>query len=87
MFWRVVFKLLRGSSGRLAVAVLALVSGAAVISALLNLDFDVQRKLTKEFRPLGANVVVSAAANGNTAATDAAPALIDEFRMANAVSQ
>ena len=87
MFWRVVFKLLRGSSGRLAVAVLALVSGAAVISALLNLDFDVQRKLTKEFRTLGANVVVSAAAIGNTGATDAAPALIDESRVASAISQ
>jgi putative ABC transport system permease protein len=87
MFWRVVFKLLRGSSGRLAVAVLALVSGAAVISALLNLDFDVQRKLTKEFRTLGANVVVSAAPTGNTGATDAAPALIDEARVASAISE
>jgi putative ABC transport system permease protein len=87
MFWRVVFKLLRGSSGRLAVAVLALVSGAAVISALLNLNFDVQRKLTKEFRTLGANVVISAAANGNTGAIDAAPALIDESRVTSAIAQ
>ncbi len=29
-------------------------SGAAVISALLNLDFDIERKLTQEFRMLGA---------------------------------
>ena len=70
MFWRVVFKLLRGSSGRLAVAAIALISGAALISALMNIDFDVGRKLTQEFRSLGANVVVSAStgASGTSAA-------------------
>ncbi|MGA7191834.1 MAG: hypothetical protein WBY66_25280, partial [Candidatus Acidiferrales bacterium] len=59
MFWRLVFQLLRGSRGRLAVAILAIVSGAAVISALLNLDLGVQNKLTQEFRSLGANVVIA----------------------------
>jgi putative ABC transport system permease protein len=59
MFWRLVFQLLRGSRGRLAVAILAIVSGAAVISALLNLDLGVQNKLTQEFRTLGANIVIS----------------------------
>jgi len=59
MFWRLVFRLLRGSRGRLAVAVLAIVSGAAVISALLNLDLGVQSKLTQEFRSLGANIVIA----------------------------
>jgi putative ABC transport system permease protein len=59
MFWRLLWKLLRGSSGRLIVAILALVSGAMVISALLNLEFDIERKLTQEFRTLGANVVIS----------------------------
>jgi putative ABC transport system permease protein len=61
MFWRLVFQLLRGSRGRLAVAILAIVSGAAVISALLNLDLGVQIKLTQEFRTLGANIVISPA--------------------------
>jgi putative ABC transport system permease protein len=59
MFWRLVFQLLRGSRGRLAVAILAIVSGAAVTSALLNLDLGVQNKLTQEFRTLGANIVIS----------------------------
>ncbi len=59
MFWRVLWKLLRASRGRLAVALVALASGAAVCSALLNLQFDAERKLTREFRALGANVVVS----------------------------
>jgi putative ABC transport system permease protein len=59
MFWRLLWKLLRGSSGRLVVAILALVSGGMVISALLNLEFDIERKLTQEFRILGANMVIS----------------------------
>lgn len=59
MFWRLLFQLLRGSRGRLAVALLALASGAAVISALLNLDLDMERKLTQEFRSLGANLVIA----------------------------
>jgi putative ABC transport system permease protein len=61
MFWRLVSQLLRGSRGRLAVAIIAIVSGAAVVSALLNLDLGVQNKLTQEFRTLGANIVISPA--------------------------
>lgn len=59
MFGRVLWQLLRVSRGRLAVALVALVSGAAVCSALLNLQLDAKRKLTQEFRALGANVVVA----------------------------
>ena len=58
MFWRLVFQLLRRSRGRFAVAIFAIVSGATVISALLNLDLGVQNKLTQEFRTLGANIVI-----------------------------
>ena len=59
MFWRLLWKLLRGSGGRLAVAILSLVSCAMVVSALLNLEFDIEHKLTQEFRMLGANILVS----------------------------
>ncbi|MFY9531492.1 MAG: ABC transporter permease [Candidatus Acidiferrales bacterium] len=59
MFARLLTQLLRGSRGRLSVALLALVSGAAVISALANVDLDVEKKLTQEFRTLGANLVVA----------------------------
>jgi putative ABC transport system permease protein len=77
MFWRLLWKLLRGSSGRLVVAILALVSGAMVISALLNLEFDIERKLTQEFRMLGANLVISP--GHDTQITGAAPsALMNE---------
>lgn len=87
MFWRLLFQLLRGSRGRLAVALVALVSGAAVISALMNLDLDIGSKLTEEFRTLGANVVITplapqgdaqAAANSGSGASAEVPALMDQ---------
>lgn len=59
MFWRVLWCSLKESRGRLGVALIAIISGAAVSSALLNLQFDAERKFTREFRTLGANVVVS----------------------------
>lgn len=60
MFGRLLWNLLRASRGRLAVALVALVSGGAVISALIDLNLDVERKLTQEFRALGANLVIGA---------------------------
>ncbi len=73
MFWRILWNLFRASRGRLLVALLALASGATVCSALLNLNLDAERKLTREFRTLGANVVVSARHGGGDE-----PALMDE---------
>ena len=60
MFTRLLRQMLRGNRGRLAVALVSIISGAAVVSALLNVELDVERKLTQEFRTLGANVVISA---------------------------
>ena len=85
MFGRLLFQLLRGSRGRLAVALIAIVSAAAVISALLNLNLDVGSKLTQEFRTLGANVVIapsqsqgSAPPTGNAAPSSNVAGLMDE---------
>ncbi|HZP34718.1 MAG TPA: ABC transporter permease [Candidatus Acidoferrales bacterium] len=69
MFWRILWRLLYASRGRLALAILAVASGAAVCAALLNVDLDATDKLTREFRALGANVVVSATQNGDAAGT------------------
>lgn len=66
--------MLYASRGRLVLAVLAVASGAAVCAALLNLDLDATDKLTREFRVLGANVVVSAVQTSNMSET------IDEAR-------
>jgi putative ABC transport system permease protein len=68
MFLRILWKLLGASRGRLAVALIALTSGAAVCSALLNVNLDAERKLTQEFRTLGANVVIAPPAGGSESA-------------------
>jgi putative ABC transport system permease protein len=68
MFARLLWKLLRGSSGRLTVAMIAVISGAAVISALLNLQLDIGRKLSQEFRSLGANIVIAPKPSAQTGA-------------------
>lgn len=59
MFWRIVRRLLLARPGRLFVILLALMAGAAVTAALLNLQIDAQRRLTSEFRAFGPNVIVS----------------------------
>jgi putative ABC transport system permease protein len=59
MFWRILRQLFRASRGRLAVALVALASGAAVTTALVNLHLDAERKLSAEFRTLGPNVVIT----------------------------
>jgi putative ABC transport system permease protein len=69
MFWRILWRLLYASRGRLALAVIAVASGAAVCAALLNLNLDATDKLTREFRVLGANVVVSAAPGSDVTET------------------
>jgi putative ABC transport system permease protein len=79
MFGHLLWRLLRASRGRLVVALIALVSGAAVISALLNLDFDVERKLTQEFRTLGANLVIVPGRDVKSVESGAeSPALMDQ---------
>jgi putative ABC transport system permease protein len=66
MFWRIVKQLFRASRGRLVIALMAVISGAAVTTALLNLQMDASKKLSAEFRTLGANVLVLPRANKAT---------------------
>jgi len=88
MFARLLWKLLRGSRGRLAVAIVALVSGAAVISALINLNLGVEHQLTQEFRTLGANVIVSPGQGAKAAdAAAAVPVLMGEEAVMQAIAQ
>ena len=75
MFWRIFRQLLRASRGRLTVALIALSSGAAISSALLNINLDAEQKLTREFRTLGANVVVAPPSAGSDAALADAAAM------------
>jgi putative ABC transport system permease protein len=71
MFWRILGELFRASRGRLAVALLAIASGAAVTTALLNLNWDAERKVSAEFRALGANVVILPSHSAGDAAESA----------------
>jgi putative ABC transport system permease protein len=59
MFWRIVRRLITANYGRLFVILLALGAGAAITSALLNLQIDAKRRLTTEFRALGGNVIIA----------------------------
>jgi len=88
MFARLLWKLLLGSRGRLSVAIVAIVSGAAVISALMNLDLGVEYRLTQEFRTLGANLVISPgrAAQSVDAGT-ASPVLMGQDTVMRAIEQ
>lgn len=58
MFGRLLWGILRSSGGRLIVALLALTGGASVMAALLTMQADVQEKFSREFRTLGANIIV-----------------------------
>jgi putative ABC transport system permease protein len=84
MFWRIVRRLLMANSGRLFVILLALGAGAAVTSALLNLQLDAKKRLTTEFRALGANVIVAPRESNNV---DSGGATLDEGILAQLPSQ
>src|SRR5262249_14162099 len=59
IFWRIVRRMLVANRARLGVLLLALVAAATITAALLNLQIDARRRLTTEFRALGANILVS----------------------------
>lgn len=76
MFKRLLWHLLNGNRVRLTVALLALTSGGAVVSALMNLEVDINCRLAQEFRSLGANLVISTASTAGSNADSSAT--IDE---------
>ena len=84
MFWRIIRRLLTANYGRLFVILLALGAGAAVTSALLNLQIDAKKRLTTEFRALGANVVV---APRNAINENVSRATLDESLLSQLPSQ
>ncbi|HXC48026.1 MAG TPA: FtsX-like permease family protein [Candidatus Sulfotelmatobacter sp.] len=84
MFWRIVRRLLTANYGRLFVILLALGAGAAITSALLNLQIDAKKRLTTEFRALGANVIVAPRdANANSSAGTLDQSLLAGFPVEN----
>jgi putative ABC transport system permease protein len=75
MFWRVLRRSVFADRGRLFVILLALGAGAAITSALLNLQVDAKRRITTEFRSFGANILV---APRSVESASAAPTTLDE---------
>ncbi len=87
MFGRLLWRLVVGSRGRLVMALLAVTGGAAVISGLLNLDFDIEHKLAQEFRLLGPNLVIAREGEGQPQGEGASPALLmDESAVTRALN-
>jgi putative ABC transport system permease protein len=85
MFWRIVRRLIAANYGRLFVILLALGAGAAITSALLNLQIDAKRRLTTEFRALGANVIVAPRdANANSGGATLDESLLAQLPSENA---
>ena len=70
LFFRVVYKAFRVQPGRMAASFAALTVGATLASAFLNLYFDLPRKMTAEFRNLGANLILAPKGSAETVPED-----------------
>lgn len=58
MFWRLVFRALRLRMQRVAVVFAALAVGAAIVTAMSAVYFDINAKMSQELRTFGANFYV-----------------------------
>jgi len=58
MFLRILRKSLSKRKSRIAIAIISVIMGAAIATALLSVSFDVSEKVGYEFRKYGANLMV-----------------------------
>ena len=58
MFWRILRKSLSKRKSRIAIAIISVLMGAAIATALLSVSMDVSEKVGFEFRKYGANLMV-----------------------------
>ncbi len=58
MFLRIISKSFSKRKGKMAIAVVAVMMGASITSALLTVSFDINEKMNYEFRRFGANLLV-----------------------------
>jgi len=70
LFFQIVYKAFRVQPGRMAASFAALTVGATLASAFLNLYFDLPRKMTAEFRNLGANLILAPQGSAETLPED-----------------
>ena len=64
MFFRIASKAIVHRRSRIAVAMVALVVGSAVTAAMLSVYYDAGRKMSREMRAYGANVMLAPAEEG-----------------------
>ena len=60
MFWRLVFRALRMRLQRVTIIFAALTVGAAIVTAMSAVYFDINTKMSQELRTFGANFYIAA---------------------------
>lgn len=58
MFFRILKKSLSKRKGRIAVAIIAVIMGASIASALVSVSLDIEDKVSREFSAFGANILL-----------------------------
>lgn len=58
MFFRILRKSISKRKTRIAIAVVSVIMGASIASALLSVSLDISEKVNIEFRKFGANLLV-----------------------------
>ncbi|MHA1463254.1 MAG: hypothetical protein ACTSQ0_09325, partial [Candidatus Heimdallarchaeota archaeon] len=58
MFLRILRKSLLKRKSRIAIAIISVIMGAAIATALLSVSMDISEKVGEEFRKYGANLMV-----------------------------
>lgn len=58
MFGRILRKSISKRKSRIAIAIISVIMGAAIATALLSVSMDVSEKVGYEFRKYGANLLV-----------------------------
>ncbi|WP_161509533.1 FtsX-like permease family protein [Pectobacterium carotovorum] len=76
MFWRLVFRALRLRMQRVSVVFAALMVGAAIVTAMSAVYFDINAKMSQELRTFGANFYIGPA-RGNTITQSTFQPIID----------
>ncbi|MEH2920045.1 putative ABC transport system permease protein [Samsonia erythrinae] len=76
MFWRLVLRALRLRAQRVSVVFAALMVGAAIVTAMSAVYFDINAKMSQELRTFGANFYIGPA-RGNTLAQSTFQSIVD----------
>ncbi|MFZ3207664.1 MAG: FtsX-like permease family protein, partial [Geobacteraceae bacterium] len=71
MFWLILFKSLKVRKNRVSITFFSIMIGAATITALSSVYFDISTKMSRELRAYGANFFIGPAASSRNRTIDA----------------